>query len=150
MGVTGLALLLGACAQGAQGAQVGSGSDTGGPWGSPGEATAVYEHVTYYPACGNEVLIFDGTSWYPIDASEDPDFPAPRSFPLPTLDAKADASALSDFVVASELTAVAPPGPGDDSGTLVLFHDGYAYWQSDSGLIARWLTDQQQEYNFVC
>lgn len=122
----------------------------GGEWGSPGEPQAVYANVTYYPACGNEVLVFDGTSWYPIDVSQDSDFPAPRTFPLPQADAKADASALSDFVVERELTAVAPPGPGDDAGTLVMYEHGFAYWESDSGVIGRWLTSQQQEYNFVC
>lgn len=116
--------------------------------GTPGAVHATYAHVSYYPACGNEVLTFQDTSWYPVDLSQDSDFVPPTQ----TGEASAlDAPALGDAKVAADpVGAVVAPGPGDDMGTLTVFENGYAYWSSDSGKLARWLTDKEQQYNFVC
>jgi hypothetical protein len=44
---------------------------------------------------------------------------------------------------------VAPPGPGDDVGTMIVYTDGMARFESDSGNVI-WLTDEEQTYNWVC
>ena len=94
--------------------------------------------VDYYGACGNEILELDGERWYPI-ASEDlggQPFDTTRYAALPP--------------VAPSLVRVAPPGPGDDTGTLYVFADGIGRFVSDSGLIDNWLTTVEQEYLFAC
>ncbi|MGH9135232.1 MAG: hypothetical protein ACRDZZ_14935 [Ilumatobacteraceae bacterium] len=48
------------------------------------------------------------------------------------------------------LTRVAPPGPGDDIGTLVVWADGVARWTSDSGDLDVWMIDDEIVYNWVC
>ena len=45
---------------------------------------------------------------------------------------------------------VSPPGPGDDTGTLVVWADGVARWTSDSGNLDVWLVDEPITYNWVC
>jgi hypothetical protein len=45
---------------------------------------------------------------------------------------------------------VAPPGPGDDIGTLVVWAVGVARWVSDSGVLDVWLIDDEVTYNWVC
>lgn len=104
------------------------------PSASPTGATVVevYEDVSYYGACGNEVLRHGDLVLYPLLQEELEDFdPSPYAMgpgPLP---------------------AVAPPGPGDDTGTLTVYSDGYARFESDSGT-ETWLTEQTREYNWVC
>jgi hypothetical protein len=44
---------------------------------------------------------------------------------------------------------VAPPGPGDDIGTLIVYSDGMARYESDSGTV-EWLTTEVHTYNWVC
>jgi hypothetical protein len=38
---------------------------------------------------------------------------------------------------------VVDPGPGDDIGTLTVWADGVARWESDSGNLATWLVDDE-------
>ena len=45
---------------------------------------------------------------------------------------------------------VAPPGPGDDVGTLVIWADDTARWVSDSGDLDVWMIDEEITYNWVC
>jgi hypothetical protein len=47
------------------------------------------------------------------------------------------------------LAAVPPPGPGDDVGTLIVYADGMARYESDSGNVM-WLTNVEPEYTWVC
>ena len=103
------------------------------------EVVAVVEDVDYYGACGNETLTTDdGESFFPLSSDEvdalDPDQYATGD------------TGRSGFVAAPR---VVPPGPGDDIGTLVIYADGIARFESDSGQV-RWLTDEYREYNFVC
>ena len=51
---------------------------------------------------------------------------------------------------AGPIGAVVAPGPGDDVGTLVIYENGLAYWQADSGGLHTWLTTREVEYNWAC
>ena len=118
---------------------------------APGAPSANRAVVIYYPACGNEVLEYDGTTWYPIQR---PDWEAPI-FDDPTESPTATASGASGGagghgLGTSRAHVVAAPGPGDDRGTLVIYDNGVAYFMSDSGDIATWLTTAPQTYNWVC
>ena len=100
--------------------------------GSTGEPAEVLEDVEYYYACGNEILeLPDGRTFYPL---------VPQSLGL----GEVAAGAAGPRVV----LAVVEPGPGDDTGTLTIYADGSADWESDSGIEAR-LTDEPQTYDFV-
>ncbi|WP_062210686.1 hypothetical protein [Demequina oxidasica] len=108
---------------------------------SPGEQQQVVEGVEYYPACGNETLTFDGMTWYQFDPDNTENFPTPVAF------AAADLPGLG---MSRSTKAVVAPGPGDDTGTLVVYDGGYAYFRSDSGDFTTWLTTDKIDYNFVC
>ena len=114
---------------------------------APGSPTQTLVLAGYYPACGNETLVVDGTTWYPIKRS---DWQEPI-FDAPTPDATAGASGASGGRgIAASVPMVAAPGPGDDHGTLLVYDNGIAYWNSDSGNIHTWLTTAPQTYNWVC
>lgn len=105
------------------------------PSQSPTGATVVevLEDVEYYGACGNEVLHHGDLVYYPLLPEEREDFdPEPYAMGLGMV-----------------LPAVAPPGPGDDTGTLTIYADGYARFESDSGR-ETWLTEEERDYNWVC
>ena len=103
--------------------------------------TEVTEGVEYYPACGNEILDLDGVLWYPIDETVSPDLWAAAT----TIDRE-----VYEVAKASGFARVAPPGPGDDVGTFVLYEDGIARFVSDSGNLDRWLTTEELEYPWAC
>lgn len=143
--VLALALALGA-------GLTGCGEDTG-PTGEGSQATAspteesptaepdpvvvaVYEEVEFYGACGNEPLTHevDGEriSYYPLLMEEEgPDVTRYGSG------------------MGVRFGAVAPPGPGDDVGTLTVYDDGYAHFVSDSGQ-EYWLHEEPRDYNWIC
>ena len=101
--------------------------------GSTGEPAEVLEDVEYYYACGNEILeLPDGRTFYPL---------VPQSLGL--------GEVAAGTAAARVVLAVVAPGPGDDTGTLTVYSDGSADWESDSGIEAR-LTDEPQTYDFVC
>lgn len=134
---------LGACAAG--------GSPTGptGPESSqPTTIESWYNGVSYYPACGNEVLNHaeTGTTWYPFstDESEAWEPPWPQGEP------SAGGMGGGQARVQMPVPAVAAPGPGDDYGTLTIFEGGIAYWASSSGDLDTWLTMVPMTYNWVC
>lgn len=122
------------------------------PWdttldlGAPGGHLATATAVSFYPACGNEVLQFDGRSWYPFAPANPSDFPAD---PLQADDADARAMDLAGEP-ATNAGMVIAPGPGDAVGTLVVFEGGFAYWQSDSGDLDTWLVTTEITYQWVC
>ena len=117
-------------------------------YGVPGRVSASYSSVAYYPACGNETLVFDGRSWFPFtpanvaDLPPDPLSAAPSPLPAATT---ADTAAFS-----GPIGAVVAPSPGDDVGTLVIYEGDLAYWESDSGKFHTWLTNHKIEYNWAC
>jgi len=115
--------------------------------GSVVPLVSVEDAVAFYPACGNETLEHDGVTWSPIVHV--------GSEPMPEL------RRLLDEVLAVErepwpfegshgLARVAPPGPGDDVGTLAIWADGVARWRSDSGTLDVWMVDDEVEYRWVC
>lgn len=114
----------------------------------PVPIVGVYDAVGFYPACGNEVLSHLGRRWYPI--VHDGLDPADRD-----LQDEVDAALAVDreeppVAVMQGLTRVAPPGLGDDTGTLVVWADGVARWASDSGDLDVWMIDDVITYNWVC
>lgn len=117
--------------------------------GSPGARIATYEGVSFYPACGNETLAYEGKLWFPFAPANPEDFPTP--------DATAAAVGLGGVAAASEpgtvsasVGMVIAPGPGDDVGTLTAYDGGFAYWVSDSGDLDTWLTNTKLEYTWAC
>lgn len=106
------------------------------PSGPVPVAEVIRDHQYYY-ACGDEVLLLpDGRSFYPL-------VPANRT------DIDETRYAAGWTIIDDHLVAVAPPGPGDDTGTLTIYEDGIARWRSDSGIEA-WLTEEPQEYAWEC
>jgi hypothetical protein len=115
-------------------------------YGAPGAVVAIYAGVAYYPACGNETLNFDDREWFPFDPSNAADLPSDPLSEVPGSDTSA--AAVSAF--AGPVGAVVAPGPGDDVGTLVIYQNDLAYWESDSGTLSTWLTTSKIEYDWVC
>ena len=106
--------------------------------GKPGELLDQTAGVAFYPACGNEILGFEGATYYQFQPSNAEDFVPPS---------RADAPQGKSRGV---LPRVAAPGPGDDTGTLTRYDGGFAYWVSDNGRLSTWLTTQEITYNWVC
>lgn len=96
------------------------------------QVVAVHEGVLFYPACGNEVLRHEGVDYYSLLPEED--------VTVLRLGRGAGVS----------IHLVAPPGPGDDVGTLTIYSDGFAHFVSDSGDLDVWLTQEFRNYNWVC
>jgi hypothetical protein len=104
---------------------------------SPIEIARVVENFPYYGACGNETVPVGGTTYYPVLRRHLDEIDESR-YPLG-----------ADDAAPSGLVRVVPPGPGDDVGTMILYTDGMARFESDSGRII-WLTNEEQTYNWVC
>ncbi len=102
--------------------------------GGVGDVAAVetIADVDYYFACGNEVLILDdGRSFHPLPDQGTVD---------PTRYADVQAAGAGLLQLALLTLAVAPPGLGDDIGSLVIYEDGVARFESQSGIVA-WLSE---------
>lgn len=116
------------------------GPETSSTSTDPHAVQAVYENVSYYGACGNEVLHHDSLTLYPLHDDEEIDvtsYSAGSGLPF------------YGFGMGLRVPAISEPGPGDDVGTLTLYADGYARFVSDSGTEI-WLTQEQRDYNWVC
>jgi len=112
------------------------------------EVAVVHERVEYYGACGNETVTVDGVTYYPLfnEAYPRPDG-AGRSLDL---DRYAIVGGVLGMRAASPAAPrVAPPGPGDDIGDMIVYVDGTARFESDSGWVI-WLTTDEQTYNWEC
>ena len=114
---------------------------------APVPIVAVHENVVFYPACGNETLTFEGTTWYQLNHLDGYDDEYAEIY-----QAFADAERDPSPVVGRRgfAPAVVAPGPGDDVGTLVIWADGVARWVSESGDLDVWLVDDEITYNWVC
>jgi hypothetical protein len=106
------------------------------PTTGPIAIARVVDNFEYYGACGNETVEVGRTTFYPV---------------LPRHRSQIDESRypLDDGSAPAGLTRVAPPGPGDDVGTMIVYTDGMARFESDSGRVI-WLTDHEQTYTWVC
>ena len=104
-----------------------------------------YPGVAFYPACGNEILEYEGSTWYPL--LPDDQKPAPTDLAQPTAQAL---GASGGRGISTSVHFVVAPGPGDDTGTLTIFDDGTAYWVSDNGDLDTWLTTDEITYDWVC
>jgi hypothetical protein len=114
----------------------------------PVKIVGTYEAVAFYPACANEALEHEGVTWYPIvHVGYDPLDPRLQTYVDDVL-----AVVREEAPLATEhgFVRVAPPGPGDDVGTLFVWADGVARWVSDSGDLDVWMIDDVIEYNWVC
>ncbi len=122
--------------------------DTSQPPPTLVEVAAVYERVRYYGACGNEIVVVGGTTYYPIlnEAYPRPDGEVPRIDPGRYTIVGA---LLGMLGAVGAVPRVAPPGPGDDIGEMVVYADGMARFESDSGWVI-WLTNQEQTYGWEC
>ena len=108
---------------------------------------AVHERFEYYIACRDVPVEVDGVTYSPLLAEDEEALDESRYEGAPVDDADADDAA--DAGEAGDVARVMPPGPGDDIGTLVVYADGLARYESDSGQSV-WLTDVPVTYPFVC
>jgi hypothetical protein len=122
----------------------GGGADRVTPGGQPqaGGPTivAIHEDVNWYPPCATYPIELGGKQFYPLPMG------APEVdesvYPLKVVAATFGGLGFS-------VPRVAPPGPGDDVGTVIEYSDGMARFESESGNVA-WLTLEVQEYGYVC
>lgn len=160
VGLVVIAVTLSACAPGSEGAGKATPITADGrlDMGSPGEAIEQVSDLTYYPACANEPLAYDGTTWYPFTPVNVADFPT--SDPAPAAQSAADGeasvasaawTAVSGVGTSAALApAVAPPEPDQDTGVLTIYEGGLAHWASTLGDLDTWLTDTVLEYQWAC
>ncbi len=102
--------------------------------------TEAFDGFQYYGACRNETVMVGATMFYPLlqEQLDRLDVSRYATEAPPTTGAKSGLAAR-----------VVPPGPGDDIGTMIVFEDGIARFESESGRVL-WLTDQEQTYDWEC
>ena len=100
-----------------------------------------FDDVDYYIACADVPVEVDGVTWYPVSDWG----PGVEQLydEITSVDREAPGGPIG-FA-----PAVAPPGPGDDVGTVWVYADGYALFESDSGQTI-WLTQEELTYDWVC
>jgi hypothetical protein len=140
-------LVLAACGDADE--TLGSASGSG-----PIEIVTIHEAVEYYGACGNETLTVDDVTYYPVHNETYPG--NNESFPKPDFDRYPVVGSVVGTLVGvvglvgmSASPRVPAPGPGDDVGELIVYADGIARFESESGWVI-WLTDEEQTYGWVC
>jgi hypothetical protein len=145
----GATLLLGACGDPSAGSEASAAAPITNP--VPTTPVAILDistDVGAYPACGNEPFTHLGVTWYPVSRVGGQPIDGGLGRVLTELLAvereQPPARNLAGFA------RVVPPGPGDDTGTLVVWADGVARWTSDSGKLDVWLVDDPLTYNWVC
>jgi len=141
--MVGAVLVVGGCAPGGNPGGVSPDPVASGPHGA---VASVHEDVQYYPACGNEILDYEGTTWFPFASDESETWATPVALAEPASGGLGGGLARVDL----RLPTVVAPGPGDDVGTLTVYEDGIGYWVSDNGELDTWLTTTPLEYNWVC
>lgn len=145
--LSGIALLVAATMALAACTSVG---DSTSPAETPGGPTivAVFEDVNWYPPCAITPIELGGDLYYPLpmDAPPVDESQYPTIVDLVTGDLYQEESAVTAGL---DLPRLIPPGPGDDIGTVIVYSDGMARFESRSGNVA-WLTREVQEYGYVC
>jgi hypothetical protein len=136
--VVSAAVALAACASGAP-------STTETPDGPA--IVAIFEDVNWYPPCAISPIELGGDLYYPLPMGAPPVDASLYPVPWEQSDAR-EATPLAVKIV-SDVSRVVPPGPGDDIGTVIVYSDGMARFESHSGNVA-WLTREVQEYGYVC
>ena len=106
------------------------------------QIVAVVEDFNWYPPCATNPIEIEGDLYYPLPWGAPPVDESKYPLPTPTVAALAVSIDLG-------LPRVVPPGPGDDIGTVILYSDGMARFESESGNVA-WLTREEQQYGYVC
>ncbi|MDW3213726.1 MAG: hypothetical protein R8G01_07015 [Ilumatobacteraceae bacterium] len=114
---------------------------------APVPIVAVHEDVAFYPACGNETLTFEGVTWYQLNQFDGYDDEYAEIYET-FADADREASPVAGW--RGFAPAVVEPGPGDDTGTLVIWADGVGRWVSDSGDLDTWMVDDEITYDWDC
>lgn len=106
---------------------------------------ATFEDVHWYPPCATEPVLIGGTLYYPLPMMDvTGNAPGPfndSTYPL--------ASGVGTRGRLGALGRVVAPGPGDDVGTVIVYSDGMARFESDSGNVD-WLTSEKQTYGYIC
>lgn len=119
---------------------------TGVPTTTAAEAripiVSVHEDVEYYIACADVPVTLDGIRWYPV-ADWGNEQTAEVLERIMGVDRERPAGPVG-FA-----PRVSPPGPGDDIGTVYVYADGFAWFESDSGQTI-WLTQEEIVYTWVC
>lgn len=111
--------------------------------------------VDYYGACGNETLLVDEVTYYPVARGEIEQLDLSGHRALLAEDGDAESTVGADRAVGGTATVQAairlipPPGPGDDVGTMTRFSDGMAYVVSDSGT-EYWLSTEIRNLDWEC
>lgn len=121
--------------------------------GVPSTMIETVEGVEYYPACGNEVLEWQGKTYYPYRPVREPELLTvleTTSLALAKVDSRPSVTDVGWARLSIPVGTVAAPGPGEDVGTLTVFEGGHAYWESNSGQLHTWLTTTELTYTWVC
>lgn len=100
----------------------------------------VVDNVEYYGACGNETLVVGSSTFYPLLPDERAALDTSK---YPLNHPNGLVSGIGGKVRVQE------PEPGDDIGTLTVYSDGIARFESDSGRIV-WLSTDQRTYDWDC
>lgn len=109
---------------------------------------AVYDEITFYPACGNEVLEHHGVRWQPIvQVGFDAMTPDMQEIVDDALSVERERWTPPD---PHGLVRTPAPGPGDDIGVLAIWTDGVARWVSSSGDLDVWMVDDDLGTQWVC
>lgn len=125
-----------------------AGSEVGSSTDPDGIVTISAAHwgVEYYGACGNETVVVDGVTYYPLLAEEQARLAIDR---YPTSAAE-QAELLGETDDALwDIQRVVAPGPGDDVGKMLIYIDGTARFESDSGRVL-WLSAEPKTYEWDC
>lgn len=117
----------------------GTGGPTGTNTGDGPQIVRVEEDVDYYGACGNEILTLGDETFYPLLPEERDRLIADHPEPSDGTDLSSLRSAIR----------VMPPGHGDATGTLAVYSDDIARFESDSGRVI-WLIADERSYDWVC
>ena len=99
-------------------------------------------------ACGNESLEHDGVTWYQVQRSEHTEAWARAA--EGNREAIPDDVGVQGFAPHGFGARVAPPGPGDDVGTLVVWSDDVAWFVSENGQYTAWLVREEPTYGWEC